>query len=60
MHNTLVAAVGGGGPSMGGGGLDGLLAGLLGGALGGAAFSGQEPMISANYAFDLNAPFKLI
>lgn len=49
MYNTLqMAGLGGSG---GGGGLDGMLLGMLGG---GASFRGQEPVMSANYAFDLN------
>jgi hypothetical protein len=55
MYNTLLQAglggSGGGGGGGGFGGLDGMLMGMLGG---GGGFRGQEPVMSANYAFDLN------
>jgi hypothetical protein len=50
MYNTLARA--GLGASSGGGGGGGFLGGLLLG--GGGGFRGQEPVMSANYAFDLN------
>lgn len=54
---------GGGDPFMMGGGggdpLGGMLAALLGSAGGGANFQGQEPVLSANYSFDLSAQFSL-
>jgi metacaspase-1 len=68
MHRSLGALRGGGGGMGGmgmgmgigggmmmGGGLDSLLAGFLGGST--AGYKGQEPMMSANYAFDLNFKF---
>ena len=62
MHRSLGALRGGGMGGMGmgggmmmGGGLDSLLAGFLGGST--AGYRGQEPMMSANYAFDLNFKF---
>ena len=58
MDWTLRQSVGGGG---GGGGmppLGGMLGSLLGGG-GGGGFKGQEPVMSANYAFDLNFKFDL-
>jgi hypothetical protein len=51
---------GGGGypdPMMMGGG--GLLMAMLGGVGGSAGFRGQTPVMSANYAFDLNSKFSL-
>lgn len=59
MHRSLGALRGGGGGGgmMMGGGLDSLLAGFLGGSTTG--YRGQEPMVSANYAFDLNFKFGL-
>lgn len=52
MYNTLQMA--GLGPGGNGGGvtsMDSFLLGILGGS---AAYRGQEPVLSANYAFDLN------
>ncbi|GAB4823694.1 hypothetical protein N2152v2_010740 [Parachlorella kessleri] len=61
MHNTLMAATGGGGGMgggmAGGGSLNALLGSLLGGSTSG--FRGQEPVLSCNYAFDLNYKFEL-
>ena len=59
MYNTLARA-GLGGQGGGGGGGGGLFDGLLGGMLGGGGgFRGQEPVMSANYAFDLNFKFQI-
>lgn len=61
MHYSLSSLNGGGGGGGGApammGGLDGLLGGLLGGSMSG--YRGQEPVMSANYAFDLNFKFNL-
>jgi len=42
-----------------GGGLDSMLMAMLAGAGGGSGFRGQEPVMSANYAFDMGAKFTL-
>jgi hypothetical protein len=52
----LQTALGGGAQQLMGG-LDGFLIGLLAGNVSG--FQGQEPMMSANYAFDLNWKFSM-
>lgn len=66
MSRTLQAAglggSGGGGavaPVMGGGGLESMLFGMLTGAGGGSNFRGQEPVMSANYAFDMSFKFSI-
>ena len=56
-------APGGGMPMMGSGGLDSMLMMMLGAAGGmgggGGGFQGQEPVMSANYAFDMGFKFSL-
>lgn len=44
---------------LGGGGLEGMLTAMLQGAGGGSHFRGQEPVMSANYAFDMGYKFSL-
>jgi hypothetical protein len=64
MHNTLQATMGPasqGPSSMGGGATGSLLGMLLGGSMmvGGSSYRGQEPVLSANYAFDLGFQFSI-
>ena len=59
MDTQLRGAVGGGGGGGGGGlGLGGLLGSLLG-EVNTGSMRGQSPVLSANYAFDLNYKFSL-
>ncbi|PSC73732.1 metacaspase-1 isoform X2 isoform B [Micractinium conductrix] len=58
MHNTLQATMGQASQgSSGGGGLLGMLLG--GGGMTGGGYRGQEPVMSANYAFDMAYPFSI-